>query len=94
MIKIKKRISITNENWNLLSKLTENAKMNWFYEETISRKTISMEHIKDAYCAFLTQNFYNMSDKEILQIYECFTKLNVMTDYGRTQLINYFKEKN
>ena len=89
----RKRFSITNEEWNVLSTLAENAKMDWFYDETFSRKTLSIGQISDVYCAFLKQNFWNLSDNDLLLCYEYFIRTNVIDDCGRNELLEYFKER-
>lgn len=40
-----KRIKITNEEWNALEKVADNAHADWFYEETYSRKTLDHEQL-------------------------------------------------
>lgn len=88
----KKRYVVTNSLWNALEKLASNAKMDWFYEETYSRKTLTADEISDVYCAFIKQNFFRLEDKEILLCYDFFVIANVMEDCGRNELIEYFKE--
>ena len=88
----KKRYVVTNTQWNALEKLASNAKMDWFYTETYSRKTLTADEISDVYCAFLKQNFFGLRDKEIWICYYFFVMANIIDDFGRNELTEYFKE--
>lgn len=85
------RIRIPDDLWNLLSKLTDNARMDWFYDEFIGRKTISKECLDDASCAFNASNLYNFNNGEVLRLYELFTKYDVVDDLMREELVVFFR---
>ena len=84
------KIKISPREWELLDKLTSNAKMDWFFDETTKRiKTtnrsemyeykgyITAEQASDASCAFLAENFWGFLRSELNEIKDCFLKCGV-----------------
>ena len=84
------RFKIPDDLWNLLSKLADNAKMDWFYDEFFGRKTITRECLDDLSNAFNATNLYNLNYAEVLRLYELFAKHDLVDGFMRDELIQYF----
>ncbi len=84
-----KRYSITWREWCLLDRLTEAAKMDWFFEETTRRKKggkpgeyepkgyLTKEQVESSSCAFLAENFHGFSREEIMEMREFYVRCGV-----------------
>ena len=84
-----KRYKISDSDWNLLAKLTDAAKMDWFYQEFYHRKTVSREGLEDCTAAFLKENFHPFNLPELLSLYELFARYELVDDYMRSELAEY-----
>ena len=69
------RFKVPDEFWNLLSKLADHAKMDWFYMDNIKKATISRQDAQDLSCAFLSDNLSGFTDDQCLRMYEFFTEV-------------------
>lgn len=69
----------------LLDRLAEYAKMDWWYLETYSKKTVTVEQLTDLFNAFMVENLQRFEQWEVLEIY----RIMVLT-VGTTQF--YDKE--
>lgn len=71
-----KRWHIDDSLWNKLEHLADEAKMDWFYVETIGRRTLTAEEIMDLKCALtdVTVEIYILKygKKDFYAIYDFF----------------------
>lgn len=72
----KKRFKVTDDFWNLLSRLADHAKMDWFYPENIHKATISLEDAGALSCAFIVENLWKFTDDECFRMYDFFTEVD------------------
>lgn len=93
----RKRFSLSEDEWRIFDIITDNAKMNWFFEDytgpDAKRKTLASEDVACLLAGMLKQNFRHLSGFEILYAYDFFIKAGVMEDYYRKQVIEYFSER-
>ena len=73
----RKRILITNEEWNALLHLADAAKMDWFYKETHNRKTLDKNTLDDLGTAYLAQNLYKLSGEERKLVNDVFSRAEI-----------------
>lgn len=73
-----KRWHVDDNLWNKLELLADEAKMSWFYVETIGRRTLTAEEIMDLKCAMTdaTVEAYILKygKKDFYEIYDFFVK--------------------
>lgn len=97
-----KRIKMTEHEWDLLWRITESAKMDWFCEECSEpvykggilievkpKKTISQSNASDAGCAFIRENMDGLTLVELLDLYAFFKKAGVADDCMRNELVEH-----
>ena len=91
------RIKVNDCEWSLLDRLTTNAQMDWFWQETVRnkqgnqvrKKTLTHEQIESSYCAFMHENFHGFTREELLKLLEFFTRYGVADDFGRRELSGF-----
>lgn len=91
------RIKVNDCEWSLLDKLTTNAQMDWFWQETVRnkqgaqmrKKTLTHEQIESSYCAFMHENFHGFTREELLKLLEFFARYGVADDFGRRELSGF-----
>ena len=70
------RFKVPDDLWNLLSKLADHAKMDWFYTDNIRKATISREDAEAIECAFIVENLWKFTDDECFRMYDFFTEVS------------------
>ena len=70
-------ISVTNEEWNALSHLADNAKMDWFYEDTYKQEKLSKNDLEDLSTAYITENLYKLSEEERKLVNDVFSRAEI-----------------
>lgn len=89
-----KRYKISDEDWNLLAKLTDAAKMDWFYPEFYHRKTVSRQGLEDCTAAFMKENFHPFSTLQLLSLFELFARYGLVDNFMRRELAEYLAGEN
>lgn len=74
-MKPRKRFKVPDDLWNLLSKLADHAKMDWFYVDNIHKATISRDDAEALGCAFIVENLWRFTDDECFRLYDFFTEV-------------------
>jgi len=64
----KKSTQLRDDIFNLLSRLTEKAKMDWFYEEYCNKKTLKLDDAECLTTAFIKENFDGFTETELFAI--------------------------
>lgn len=64
----KKSTRLSDDIFNLLNRLTEKAKMDWFYEEYRNEKTLKHEDAECLTSAFIKENFDGFTETELFAI--------------------------
>lgn len=77
MVKARKRIKISNEEFNALADYAEVAKMDWFYCDYINRKTVDLVDlgcIEDSYLDEIAALYNRLPDDEKILLENLFKR--------------------
>lgn len=87
------RLSFTTYTRLLMERLARAAKMDWFLEETVGRRTLTGEQVTALSSAFLRENFTTFTDEEIFHLYDVYAHLNFATANMSHEIISYFRNE-
>lgn len=76
-----KRIKITNEEWNALEKVADNAHNDWFYEETFHRATLDVNQIEDLLSSWMDVNVEDLTKEELDRCKAVFTRARLYAEW-------------
>lgn len=98
-----KRIKIEKLPIQLLDRLAEYSKMDWWFEETYykhreivydngiyintTKKTVTLSQLKDLFCGFTLGNLARFKNTEKVELYRCMVKLGLDDKYYTGALI-------
>lgn len=89
------RFKVPDDLWNLLSRLADHAKIDWFYLENIRKVTVSRSDVESLSSAFISENLWGFNDDECLQMYEFFTEVEGKhSPYLAAELCNRIRRYN